>query len=220
MQKRHGAVAAALLGSFIIVACVAAFTTAGGQSPASPSPSPGPTHSGSPSPTASASPTGSTASTTPEEDEYVTTLVPPDIKSNGSVKVLVPAGSAGLDDALAKALGAVMGVNWVTVPVSASDNTIVQNVQSGQNGIGIGLSDLTENLTREKQVDFVTYLTAPSGPQGIAFAKNNGLEKATQAALIVLIADGNYQKIFAQWGPAHATPVTTTGQDTIISATS
>lgn len=210
MQKRLGALGAALLGSFVIVACVAAFTTDGSKS----SPSPGPTRTVTQSPTAPASSTGST---TPEKDEYAFAMVPPGI---GTVTVVVGADSSGLDTALANALSAVMGVPWKISTVKAANDTIIADVHSGQ--YDIGLSDLTENNEREHKVDFLTYLLAspPNGPQGIAFDKNYGLEKATEAALVVLIADGELQKLFSQWQPAQATPVSSVSQVTIIPATS
>jgi ABC-type amino acid transport substrate-binding protein len=211
MQKRLGALGAALLGSFVIVACVAAFTTNGSKT------SPSPTRTVTQSPTAPPPSTGSTASTTLAKDEYVSTMVPAGI---GTVKVAVGAGSSGLDNALANALSSVMGVPWKITAVKASNETIVADVHSGQ--YDIGLSDLTENNEREHKVDFLTYLLSapPNGPQGIAFNKNYGLEKATEAALVVLIADGELQKLFSQWQPAQATPLNSISQVTITAATS
>jgi polar amino acid transport system substrate-binding protein len=41
---------------------------------------------------------------------------------------------------------------------------------------------------------------ASSGPYGLAFPKNSGLDKAAEAALLVLMKNGTYQSIFKHWG--------------------
>lgn len=242
MQKRLGALGVALIGSFVIVACVAAFTfTASTHAPIG-RPSPTPTGSRSPSSTAPAAmPASSPSSPGPSpsstaagrNQQQVEALVPANVKKNGSVTVAVYPGSppfdavqgtkiVGMDVDLAGALAAVMGVKWNLVSVSANASPsaayslIVSQVQSGQ--YDVGLSDLTENKAREQQVDFVTYFMAGDEPHGIAFPKNSGMVRATQAALQLLITNGTYGKILAHWNEESG--ALTAAQVTINAATS
>lgn len=220
MQKRLGALGTALVGSFVIVACVAAFTFTVPAHAPSPGLSSTPARAGSSSPAASApasaSSSGSPASSVSSPpaagvNPQVVALVP-SAKRNGSVSVaMYPATPpyeqvkdgkiVGVDADLAAALGAVMGVQWklASVTVSASDpfGSIIQDVRSGR--YDVGLSNLTETKGREQQVDFVTYFKGSDGPHGIAFPKNDGMAQATQAALKALIANGTYGEILARW---------------------
>jgi polar amino acid transport system substrate-binding protein len=99
----------------------------------------------------------------------VAKLVPAAVKSKGTITVAADATYApdefigsdghtvvGMDADLVKALGAVMGLK-VNV-VNATFDTIIPGLKSGK--YDMGASSMTDNKTREKVVNFVTYFVA------------------------------------------------------------
>src|SRR5205807_7600359 len=110
-----------------------------------------------------------TTSTTPSTaaNPAVEKLVPPAVKSKGTLTVASDASYApnefigpdghtviGMDPDLMKALGAVMGlgIKVINVPFAS----IIPGMAAGK--YDVGASSFTDTKAREKQVDFVTYL--------------------------------------------------------------
>jgi polar amino acid transport system substrate-binding protein len=102
-------------------------------------------------------------------DPAVEKLVPATIKQKGTLTVAADATYApdeyiapdghtviGMDPDLVKALAAVMGLHANVV--NATFDTIIPGLSSGK--YDMGASSMTDNKTREKTVDFVTYFTA------------------------------------------------------------
>jgi polar amino acid transport system substrate-binding protein len=99
-------------------------------------------------------------------------LVPASIKSKGTLTVAVDAtyppdesvasngkDIVGMDADMAKAIGAELGLKVKLVNVTF--DSIIPRLQSGT--YDMGMSSFTDNKTREKIVDFVTYFQAGEG---------------------------------------------------------
>ena len=108
---------------------------------------------------------GSTSSGGP--DATIAAEVPAAIKSKGTLTVAADATYApnefiqngnvvGMDADLAKALGAVMGLQLNMV--NANFDSIIPGLASGK--FDLGMSSFTDTKEREKTVDFVTYFSA------------------------------------------------------------
>jgi polar amino acid transport system substrate-binding protein len=110
--------------------------------------------------------TGAGTSGAPAADPAVVKLVPPAIKSKGTLQVAADASYApdeffasdghtviGMDADLTKALAAVMGMKANVQ--NAVFETIIPGLTSGK--YDIGASSFTDTKEREKAVDFVTY---------------------------------------------------------------
>jgi ABC-type amino acid transport substrate-binding protein len=118
----------------------------------------------------SVQPATAPSSTTPAKvDPAAVNLLPSAIKSAGKLKVAADASYApdefiakngktviGMDADLAQALGTVLGLK-VTVS-NVTFDAIIPAIQNGR--YDLGMSSFTDNATREKQVNFVTYFSA------------------------------------------------------------
>jgi hypothetical protein len=223
MRKRLGALVATLIGSFVTVAVVAAFTYTApkGNGLSTPSPSPSRTHAVSSNSTssASASNTSATSSTpsdssgtgTAETEQQIYASLPQAIRKKKSVSVAVYVDQSayasskgnkivGLDSDLAEALSGATGVQWQLASVNPAGkedgySTVVQDVNAKDYDAGI--SSLEEDSQREQQVDFVTYLTVGGSNWGIAFPKDSGMLQPTVEALKLLISNHQYRQILA-----------------------
>jgi polar amino acid transport system substrate-binding protein len=102
----------------------------------------------------------------------IAATVPAAIKSKGSLTValdatyapdefIAPDGSTivGMDADLAKAIAQTLGLKATLV--NATFATIIPGIQSGK--FDLGASSFTDNLVRQKVVDFVDYFTAGEG---------------------------------------------------------
>lgn len=114
------------------------------------------------------SPTPSTPAASSSVDATLAAQVPAKLKSAGKVVVCTDATYApneffatdnktiqGMDIDLGKAIGNVLGV-----PFEYTNLTFDSIIPALGNRCDLGISSFTDNLTRQKQVDFVDYLTA------------------------------------------------------------
>jgi polar amino acid transport system substrate-binding protein len=105
----------------------------------------------------------------PSKDPAAAALLPAAVASKGSIVVAEDASYApdefldadgktviGMDADLAKAIGAVLGLN-VSVQNITFDS-IIPGLKNGR--YDLGMSSFTDNKEREAEVNFVTYLTA------------------------------------------------------------
>ena len=112
------------------------------------------------------------AASSPSASNSVAALVPAAVKSKGTITVAMDASYPpdefigtdgktiqGMDVDFGKALAAELGLKANFVNVTFND--IIPRLQSGQ--YDMGLSSFTDNKTREKTVDFVTYFQAGEG---------------------------------------------------------
>jgi polar amino acid transport system substrate-binding protein len=119
--------------------------------------------------TSSSSSTTASSSTTPGMDAAVAKLVPPAVKSSGTLSVAADASYApnefigsngktveGMDADLAKALASVMGLK-ANVKNQTFDS-IIPGLATKK--YDLGMSSFTDTKARQKVVDFVTYFSA------------------------------------------------------------
>jgi polar amino acid transport system substrate-binding protein len=156
-----------------------------------------------------ASTAGATAHTA-AVDQAAAKLVPANVKAKGTVTVAEDASYApdefigpdgrtvvGMDADLAKAIFPVLGLK-VNV-VNAVFGTIIPGLQSGK--FDVGMSSMTDERSREKQVNFVDYFRAgtsffeksASGPKVTNLASICGLTVSVEAGTTEL-ADATAQK--------------------------
>jgi polar amino acid transport system substrate-binding protein len=117
---------------------------------------------------------GSSTSTTPSSPAPTgpAALVPAAVKAKGTLTIAMDATYApdesvdtngktiiGFDADLANAVAAALGMKAKLV--NATFATIIPSLQSGK--FDVGFSSFTDNKTREKTVDFVTYFQAGEG---------------------------------------------------------
>lgn len=104
-----------------------------------------------------------------QKDATLAKMVPASVVKNGQIIVAADPTYApneffatdnktiiGMDPDMGKAIGQVLGVKFTFV--KAGFDSIIPGLASGR--YGLGMSSFTDNKTREKTVDFVTYLTA------------------------------------------------------------
>lgn len=149
--------------------------------------------------TASASRSASGSVPATGADNSIAAMVPSAVKSKGTLQIGVDATYApneykdandnivGFDIDLFNAVAAVMGLK--TKYVSSNFDNIIPGITGGKYDVGV--SSFTDNKTREKTVDFVTYYSAGIqfvGPKGSTFDPDNacGKKVAVQAATIEL----------------------------------
>jgi polar amino acid transport system substrate-binding protein len=145
----------------------------------------------------SAAPTGTVSSVAAAQD--LSSLLPADIKSKGVITVGIDPTYApneykdssgkivGFDVDLFNAVAQKLGVK-ATYVESTFDN-IIPGITAPTPKYDIGVSSFTDNKTREKTVDFVTYFNAGSqwaAPAGKSVDPNNacGLKVAVQTGTI------------------------------------
>jgi polar amino acid transport system substrate-binding protein len=91
----------------------------------------------------------------------------------------------------------------VTVLSFADQNSANLAVSSGRAAVGFADSQVAAYIVKQSSGAFKLSGSAIEvAPYGIAFPKTSTLDKATQAALKVLISDGIYAKILNKWGLA------------------
>jgi polar amino acid transport system substrate-binding protein len=91
----------------------------------------------------------------------------------------------------------------VTVLSYADQNSANLAVSSGRASVGFADSQIAAYIVKQSSGAFKLAGSAIEvAPYGIAFPKTTTLDKATQAALKVLISDGIYAKILNKWGLA------------------
>jgi len=74
-------------------------------------------------------------------------------------------------------------------------------VSSGRADVGFADSQVAAYIVKQSNGQFQNTGTAfEVAPYGIATAKGNGMDKAIQAAVNALIANGQYTKILSKWG--------------------
>ena len=147
------------LRAALLLSCVATIAACGSSSSSSSSAS-------SSSSSAPASTSTSASSSTGTANAAVANLVPPALKSKGTLTVAADASYApdefigsdghtvvGMDADLAKALAAVMGLKANVV--NATFATIIPGLAAGR--YDMGASSFSDTLAREKTVDFVDY---------------------------------------------------------------
>lgn len=113
--------------------------------------------------------TGNKKVPTSQKDATLAKLVPASVVKNGQIIVAADPSYApneffasdnktiiGMDPDMGKAIGQVLGVKFTFV--KAGFDGIIPGLASGR--YGLGMSSFTDNKTREKTVDFVTYLSA------------------------------------------------------------
>jgi polar amino acid transport system substrate-binding protein len=158
-----------LLSAAASVLCVAAVVGCGSSSSSSSSSSSTASSSGASSTAASSSSAGSGATAASGADPAVAKLVPPAIKSKGTLTVAADASYApneffasdgktviGMDADLSKALAATMGLKANVV--NETFDGIIPGLAAGK--YDMGASSFTDNKLREKTVDFVDYFSA------------------------------------------------------------
>ncbi len=164
----------------------------------------------SPVPPSSGTSSSSTSSGTVAADPKVAALVPPAIKSKGTLSVAADATYApnefigpdghtviGMDADLVKALGGVMGLK-VSV-VNATFDSIIPGLAAGK--FDLGASSFTDTKAREKIVDFVDYFSA-----GESF-----YTKATGGTTLATIADLCGKTVAVEKGTTEQADATTQG---------
>lgn len=131
------------------------------------------------------------------KDDALAKLLPAKIASSGKLVAGTDASyppnefkgdngkPVGWDIELTDALGAKLGLK-VTYAVAGFD-TIIPKINGGQDNLGV--SSFTDNVEREKQVDFVNYYTAGilwAAPKGKTVDPDNacGLKVAVQATTV------------------------------------
>jgi polar amino acid transport system substrate-binding protein len=162
---------------------------------------------GSSKSSSSSSGTGTGTATTPAATAAVAKLVPAAIKSKGTLVVAADASYApnefiapdghtviGMDPDLIKALAAVMGlkVRVLNVPFAS----IIPGLQAGK--YDVGASSFTDNKEREKQVDFVTYLSVGEAFLTKAGSAANPQKLADICGLTVSVETGTVEQTDAQ----------------------
>ncbi|MDA8290796.1 MAG: ABC transporter substrate-binding protein [Actinomycetota bacterium] len=156
---------------------------------------------------ASASAERAAAIPTPAKVPAVAALVPKAIRARGSVKVAMDATYApdefvaangktivGMDADLNAAIGAVMGVRWIST--NATFDTIIPGLTSGK--YDVGNSSFTITAARAKVVNFVSYFKAGEGyyVKSTSSIKLNGL--ASLCGLTVSVESGTTEQSDAE----------------------
>lgn len=92
------------------------------------------------------------------------------------------------------------GVHLLVFPTQTAANLALA---SGRAQLGFADSPVASYEVAVTHGEFKVVASGPvasSGPYGLAFPKNTGLDKAVLAALLVLEKNGTYQSIFKHWG--------------------
>jgi polar amino acid transport system substrate-binding protein len=118
------------------------------------------------------------------------------------LKVAVESGTTEQTDAQAQNTKChTAGKAAAAVQSYADQNSANLAVSSGRDDVGFVDSQVGGYIVAQSKGTFKTAGSAIAvSPYGIAFAKTTTLDKATLAALEVLISDGIYAKILAKWG--------------------
>jgi len=116
--------------------------------------------------------------------------------------VSVEKGTTEEDDAHAQSTKCTKaGKKAVTVSVFPDQNQANLAVSSGHAQIGFADTPVAAYQVKQSGGKFKLIGTAYApAPYGIAIAKSTGLTPAVKAALLVLIKNGTYGKIFKKWG--------------------
>jgi polar amino acid transport system substrate-binding protein len=130
-----------------------------------------------------------------------------DLASLCGLKVAVEKGTVQLDDATAQAKKC--GDKKLTVLPYPDQNGANQALASGRADVSMADSPVADYQVKlsngQLKLAGTPYGTAP---YGIAIPKTLKVEKALQAALKGLIADGTYQKILDKWGLEKSAAIT------------
>lgn len=114
--------------------------------------------------------------------------------------VAVEKGTIEQDEATAQAAKCPAGKK-LTVSVFGDQNAANLAVSSGRADVGFADSQVAGYIVKQSDGQFqLSGQAFEVAPYGIAFPKNGGMVKATQAAVKALITDGTYGKILAKWG--------------------
>jgi polar amino acid transport system substrate-binding protein len=117
--------------------------------------------------------------------------------------VAVETGTTEADDAQAQSKKCTAaGKKAVTVTAFPDQNQANLAVSSGRAQLGFADTPVAAYQVKQTKGQFklIGAAYAPS-PYGIALAKSTGtLDQAVKAALVYLMKNGTYQKIFAKWG--------------------
>ena len=118
------------------------------------------------------------------------------------LKVAVESGTTEQSDAQTQNTSChKAGKSGVAVQSYADQNSANLAVSSGRADVGFVDSQVGGYIVQQSKGAFKTAGSAIAvSPYGIAFSKSTKLDKATQAALKVLVSDGIYSKILAKWG--------------------
>lgn len=118
------------------------------------------------------------------------------------LKVAVESGTTEQSDAQSQNTKCIKAKKAaVAVQSYADQNSANLAVSSGRADVGFVDSQVGGYIVQQSKGEFKTAGSAIEvSPYGIAFAKSTTLDKATDAALKILISDGIYSKILAKWG--------------------
>jgi polar amino acid transport system substrate-binding protein len=123
-----------------------------------------------------------------------------DLASLCGATVAVEKGTTEQDEATAQAAKCAAGKK-LTVSVFGDQNAANLAVSSGRADVGFADSQVAEYIVKQSNGQFqLSGQAFEVAPYGIAFPKNSGMVKATQAAVKALITDGTYGKVLAKWG--------------------
>jgi polar amino acid transport system substrate-binding protein len=93
------------------------------------------------------------------------------------------------------------GKPGVTVLVFPNQNLANLAVSSGRAQLGFADTPVAAyQVTKTHGLFKLVGAAYSTAPYGLAFPKTSGLDKAAQAALVVLINNGTYKSIFDKWG--------------------
>src|SRR5436309_717640 len=158
---------------------------------------------GSSSSSSSSSPTPGTSTPTSAANPAIEKLVPPAVKSKGTLTVASDASYApnefiapdghtviGMDPDLMQAIGAVMGLKVKVQNVTFA--AIIPGMAAGK--YDVGASSFTDTKEREKTVDFVTYLSVGESFLTKAGSSANPQTLADLCGLTVSVEKGTVEE--------------------------
>ena len=136
---------------------------------------------------------------------YVKSSGGPNITSLGDLcghKVAVEKGTTQQADVQAQATKCkAAGKPAVSLEIFNDQNAVNLALSSGRADVAMADSPVAAYQVKQSNGTFkLSGQPYGTAPYGIAMPKNNGMAKAVQAALKVLIANGTYTKILDKWG--------------------
>jgi len=136
---------------------------------------------------------------------YVKSSGGPNITSLGDLcghKVAVEKGTTQQADVQAQATKCkAAGKPAVSLEIFNDQNAVNLALSSGRADVAMADSPVAAYQVKQSNGTFkLSGQPYGTAPYGIAMPKNNGMAKAVQAALKVLVANGTYNKILDRWG--------------------
>ena len=136
---------------------------------------------------------------------YVKSSGGPNITSLGDLcghKVAVEKGTTQQADVQAQATKCkAAGKPAVSLEIFNDQNAVNLALSSGRADVAMADSPVAAYQVKQSNGTFkLSGQPYGTAPYGIAMPKNNGMAKAVQAALKVLVANGTYNKILDKWG--------------------